>query len=326
MAADGKRKLKMIRLLRILETSTDSKQGLTMPQILERLEAEGSPAERKSVYRDLNVLREAGYQIMTLPTRPVEYALSRNELGYDDVMMLIDVVQSCRFLSEGKSRQLVKSLKALVSERERALLERRVHVSDRITSQSESVFHNVDIIHEALKRRRKIQFLYFSYGTDLSRRARHGGKRYTLTPVKVIYSENNYYLAAYDDDDDMVKTYRIDRMELLQLHENVATRCEKIANYEFDDFAYRSFGMFHGESACVILSVKAELMDAIVDRFGRKVDVVKATDELADIRVNVLVSPQFFGWVAGLNGGVTIRSPKRVASEYKKWLMSLIGE
>ena len=319
-------KLKLVYLMRMLEEETDLQHGLTMPQIIERLQALGISAERKSVYRDIAVLRETGVDIKKLPTRPVEYALVRSELGIDDVMMLVDIVQSSRFITERKSNQLVKSLKGLVSERERKLLDKRVHVRERIKNQSESIFHSVDVIHQALQQKRKVQFLYFSYGTDLKRSARHEGKRYELTPVKVVFSYGNYYLAAYDDADELIKTYRIDRMELLQLSDAVATRCAAIANYDCDDFAYRSFGMYHGDPVTVTLHVKAPLMDTIVDRFGRDVEVLSATEDYADVLVAVRKSPQFFGWIAGLNGGVTIKAPKRLAGEYRDWLQSLIQE
>lgn len=324
MAGNSKQKLKLLALMMILEQETDSEYGLTMPQIIERLEERGISAERKSIYRDIKMLQEAGYDIHKLQTRPVQYVLVRNELGIDDVMMLIDIVQSSRFITERKSNQLVKSLKGLVSERERKLLDKRVHVQGRIKSKSESIFHSVDIIHEALQRKRKIEFLYFSYETNLKRSPRHAGKRYELTPAKVVYADNNYYLAAYDDAEEKMKTFRIDRMELLQVSDAVATRCAEIANYEYEDFAYQSFGMFHGDPVITTLHVEAKMMDTIVDRFGRQVDVLTSTPEYAEIRVNVRKSPQFFGWIAGLNGGVTIKAPRKLAAEYASWLKSLI--
>ena len=155
MPANNKQKLKLLYLTKILQEETDSERGLSMPQILERLEAEGVTAERKSVYRDIQALRDAGFDIQMLPTRPVQYVLVRSELGFDDVMMLIDTVQSSRFITERKSNQLVKSLKGLVSNRERKMLDKRVHVRDRVKSQSESTFRSVDLIHEALQRKLK---------------------------------------------------------------------------------------------------------------------------------------------------------------------------
>lgn len=323
MSNAGKQKQKILYLLRILQSETDANQGLTMPQIIERLQAMGISSERKSLYRDIDALREAGFDVRKLPTRPVQYAYVRSELGLNDVMMLVDVVQSSPFLTERKSNQLVRGLKAIVSEREREKLEKRVHVRGRLRNQSESVFHAVDQIHEALQLKRKVEFLYYSYDTSLKRSARHDGKRYVVTPVKVVYADSNYYLAAYDDEDEYVKTFRIDRMRIAQISTMPATRNAVIANYDAGIFEYQQFGMFHGEPTCVTLRVQAPFMDAIVDRLGRDVDVVGATSEFADICVNVQKSPQFFGWVAGLNGGVTIRAPKKLAAEYRDWLNSL---
>lgn len=323
MANTGNQKQKLLCLMHMLQEETDQSQGLSMPQIVDRLEAEGIRAERKALYRDLEALRNAGFDIQKLPTRPVQYALIRNELGIDDVMMLVDVVQSSPFLTERKSNQLVRSLKKLVSERERKKLSKRVHVQGRIRNQNESIFHSVDKIHEALQAKRKIEFLYFSYDTKKSARPRHDGKRYVVTPVKVVYADSNYYLAAYDDDDEMIKTYRVDRMKIAQISDQAATRCAEIANYDAEAFAYQRFGMFHGDPKCVTLHAEADMMDVIVDRFGRDVEVAKSTPTAADVRVNVEVSPQFFGWIAGLDGKVSIRTPKKVKDEYREWLKAL---
>lgn len=337
MANSGNQKEKLLTLMRLLQEETDRKQGLTMPQIIEHLEAAGLPAERKAVYRDIDALRKAGFDVQLLPTRPPQYALVRTELGLEDIMMLIDVVQSSPFLTERKSNQLVKSLKALVSNRERKSLDKRVHVEGRIRNQSESIFHSVDRIHEAMQAKRKIEFLYYSYDTNLKRVARHNGKRYVVTPVRVVYVDCNYYLVAYEDAetagesataaesgyDDGFRTYRIDRMRIAQISDEPATRNAAIANYGPEEFSYQSFGMFHGEPVSVTLHVETQLMDAIVDRFGREVEIVKATSKSADVRVKVQKSPQFFGWLAGLDGNVTIRTPKHLAAEYRDWLQSL---
>ena len=326
MANTGNQKLKLLTLMRMLQEETDATRGLTMPQIIERFEAMGIPAERKALYRDLEALTDAGFQIKKLSTRPVQYALVKSELGIDDIMMLVDVVQASPFLTERKSIQLVRSLKKLVSERERKKLDKRVHVQGRIHNQNESIFHNVDKIHEALLAKRKIEFLYFSYDTKKKPQPRHGGKRYVVTPVKVVFANNNYYLAAYDDADELIKTYRVDRMKIAMISNQKATRCAAIANYGTDAFAYQRFGMFHGAPQCVTLRVSADLMDTVIDRFGCDVEVVESTESYADILVNVEVSSQFFGWLAGLDGKVAIRTPKKLKEEYRTWLKSLVDQ
>lgn len=326
MADANKQKLKLLYLLRMLEQETDSQKGLTMTQIIEKLGEHGINAERKSIYRDIKVLRDFGYDIKMYQRAPVEYALESNELSLSEVTMLIDVVQSSKFLTERTSNSLVKALKGFVSERERKLLEKRVHVQGRIKSQNESAFYNVDTIHEALRQKKKITFLYYKFDTKMKPKLQHEGQMYELTPVKVVYADGFYYMVAWSDSHEDFSTYRIDRMRLLEISPEPATRNESIATYSFDQFEYQSFGMFNGEEVSVTLKVKPNGMDAIADNFGSDVDVLKSSDRQADVRVKVKVSPQFYGWVAGLNGLVKISEPKRIAAEYQGWLRSLIDD
>ena len=326
MAGNGDQKKKLLMLIRMFEEETDAGQGITMTRIIERFAEAGLAVERKAVYRDIAVLRESGMNIVKLRTRPVSYAYARTDLDLADITLLVDAVQSSPFLTERKSNQLVKSLKGLVSKRERALLDKRVHVRDRVKSQNASAFGNVDAIHEAMQQKRKIEFKYFSYGTDMKRRARKGGQCYVVTPVKVVYAEGNYYLAAYSDEQQGMRTYRIDRMEALKTSEQRAARNATIANYAFEEFAYRRFSMFSGEDATVTMRVNAAMMNAVVDRFGRDVELAESAGEYAMVRVRVQVSPQFFGWIAGLDGEVRIQSPRTLAAEYSSWLKGLAAQ
>ena len=325
MAQVNPQKTKLIALLRMLERETDLEQGLTMAQIIEKLAEQGISAERKSIYRDIDTLRACGYDIHTLPRRPVEYAMSRTELNLSDVMLLIDAVQSTRFLTQRKSDQLVKNLKHLVSEREAKQLDKHIHVSGRIKSQTDSVFNNVDIIHAALQKRRQITFEYFKYNTALKRSSRNNGALYETTPVKLIYADGFYYLVTFNEKYDDFTVYRVDRMRLIQISDKPAVRNSRIASYDYSGFERESFGMFSGEQIHVTLRAKPGLMDVIADRFGVKVSVLESTEEYADVRVAVRKSAQFFGWIAGLDGGVTIQSPKHVREEYRDWLKSLMN-
>ena len=197
--AVNRQKLKLLYLMRMLQEETDSEQGLTMTQILERLEEEGVMAERKSVYRDIEALREFGLDIRTYQRSPVEYALENRDFALPELLLLVDAVQSSRFLTQRKSDALVRSVKQLASARQRALLDKRLHVEGRIKSQNESVFHNVDRIQEALARRRKITFLYFQYDAAKKKILQHDGAFYTETPVPLIYADGFYYLVASNE-------------------------------------------------------------------------------------------------------------------------------
>ena len=328
MPAENVQKLKILHLLRLLWTETDSERGLTMAQIITKLGQVGIDAERKSIYRDIAALRDFGLEITTYRRMPVEYAAAKAGLSFDDVMMLVDAVQGSKFLSKRKSAQLTKAIKELASVRERNLLDKRVHVEGRIKNQNESVFRNVDTIHEAIAAKRKVQFLYCRYGTDLEMHPAEDpetgrSKLYVQTPVKVAYACGFYYLAAWSDDHEKMLTFRIDRMRLLQITDEKATRNAVIGSYAYEDFEHQAFEMFDGEPVSVTLHVRAEGMGVIVDRFGRDVVVTGATDEACDVHATVRMSPLFHGWLASMSDIIKLTWPKRAVEAHKEWVKGL---
>ena len=249
--AVNRQKLKLLYLMRMLQEETDSEQGLTMTQILERLEEEGVMAERKSVYRDIEALREFGLDIRTYQRSPVEYALENRDFALPELLLLVDAVQSSRFLTQRKSDALVRSVKQLASARQRALLDKRLHVEGRIKSQNESVFHNVDRIQEALARRRKITFLYFQYDAAKKKILQHDGAFYTETPVQLIYADGFYYLVAYNEKHGALAHYRVDRMDKIEVTDQPACRNELVAGFDARDLESHAFGMYAGEPVSV---------------------------------------------------------------------------
>ena len=326
MAASGKQKLKLLYLYKMLEEQTDSEHGLSMSDILERLAAEGIDAERKGIYRDLDTLREFGCSIATIQRAPVEYTMEKAGLDLAELTLLVDAVRSCRFLTQRTAARLVKKLSALASVHEREALKGRVHVDGRVKSQSDSVFHNVDAIHEAMRRKRKIAFLYYKYDCDMKPKAQHDGKLYLETPVHVVFANGFYYLVAWSDNRSDFVRFRIDRMRLVQVSDERATRNQEIANYAFEDFAYQAFGMYEGEPVRAKLRVAQDAMDIVADRFGTDLPVKPCPDGGAEVSVTVRKSAQFFGWIAGMNGAVTIAGPKKLAEEYRAWLKDLAAQ
>lgn len=323
-SGENRQKLKLLYLMQMLMNETDSTQGLTMTEILTKLEEQGISAERKSIYRDLDTLRDFGMNIGVLHRAPVQYVYERDSLTVEQLALLIDAVQSSKFLTDRTSAQLTNSLRNLASERERKLLDKRVHVEGRIKSKSDSVFHNVDTIHAALQNRHKIQFNYYKYDSHKLRTAQHDGRPYVVTPVRVIFADSFYYLAAWNDDNNEIRTYRIDRMELLHELPERAVRNDTIASYNYEHFEYQAFGMFTGEPVWAKLLVQPEAIDVVIDRFGLGVEMRSKAGGKAEARVPVLKSPQFFGWIAGMDGAITLAGPKKLVTEYKAWLQGLI--
>ncbi len=347
-ATTNKQKLKLLHVYRMLMEQTDAEHGLSMTQILSKLADVNIQAERKSIYHDFEALRKFGLEIITIPHAPVEYAVVKDKPSLSEVALLMDAVQGSKFLTENKCNHLAKLVKNMASEPQRALLDKRVHVEGRIKSQNDSVFHNVDTIHEAMRLKRKVQFMYFKYGPDLERHATRTEK-YVHTPVKVVFTEGFYYVVTWSDHNESFVTFRVDRMHLVQVSEQSATRNAHIANYSFDTFEYKTFGMFGGKPENVTLHCAGSGIDVVVDTFGR--EALKPTNVMlannnetsnsknnsknsrknssnalgsCDVHVPVTVSPQFYGWLAGLSGVVELVAPQSAVSAYKQWLRNVL--
>lgn len=321
MTTNNSKKLKLLHLMEILRTETDPEHGLTMPQIVDRLAEKGIPAERKSLYTDIDALREFGMDIRTLRKKPVQYCLAERDFELSQLMLLVDAVQSSRFLSDGASKALVRSIKDMASAPERTALDKQVHVHGRPSRQSQSDFMAVDRLQDAMASKRKVSFRYFKYDASKNKVARKGGAAHVVTPVSLVYSDGNYYLAAYSDADDEIRNYRVDRMEQIAKTDEPARRNETIRAYDPDEAASCAFGMYDGERVCATLRVKADLMNVVVDRFGKNVaSRAVAGGDAAEITVRVVESPVFYGWLATLGAGVEVLRPKSLRESYRGWL------
>lgn len=324
MSNNGTSKLKLLYLRQILEDETDADHGLTMPQLIARLEDYGVEAERKSIYRDLDTLREFGLDIRTLPRRPVQYAMVRQGFTLPELKLLADCVESSKFLTKHQTNMLITNLKLLASDHEREQLDRRIHVTGRIRSKNKSAFLSIDTIHEAKRLRRKVSFRYFRLGADGQRHLTHGGRPHVVTPVAVAYDEGFYYLTAWNDQHDSMTEFRIDRMDNVCVTDQRATANDAISGFAFDKSAPAYFGRFGGEVAHVALEMPADRAEIVLDRFGEDVPFDLRDDGTAQAHVSVHVSPQFFGWVAGLNSVVTLVGPARIVEEYRAYLAHLL--
>lgn len=324
MATNNTQKLKLLYLMDILRSKTDPDHGLTMPQIIEKLVENGISAERKSLYTDIEVLRDFGLDIRKYQRQPFEYALAERDFELSDLMLLVDAVQSSRFLSDGKSKALVKSIRQMASENERRALNKQVHVHGRPRMQTQSDFNTVDRIQQAMTDRRKVGFQYFRYDITKKKVARREGARHVGTPVSLTYSDGNYYLVMFSDVDREIRNYRVDRMDDVEVLDERADRNDEISAYDPDEVGKCAFGMYGGERATITLHVEQDVMNVIIDRFGRDVNSKPIEGETAArVIAPVMVSPVFFGWLAQMGAGVRIEKPVKVREEYLEFLRGI---
>lgn len=322
--SSNRQKLKLLYLMEILMEETDAEQGLSMPEIIVRLGERGVAAERKSLYRDIESLREFGLDIQIYHRSPAEYGLATRDFDLNELALMIDAVQSLRFLTDRKANSLVASIKGLASANQRKALDRRIYVEGRIRSQNESVFFAVDCIHQAIAEKRKLNFTYNDYDINLKRVARKSERTYCETPVRLIHSEGNYYLAAYNDNHQAITIYRVDRMAKARVSEKPASRNEVIANFDVTQYENRSFSMYSGKTVPVTLLVSKEAMNAVVDRFGREVQCTPVGEDRARITAMVMISPTLYGWLAQFGQQIQVEQPKELVEGYRNHLKKIL--
>lgn len=327
MSANNKAKLKLLFIMRMLQEETDAEHGLTMTRILQRLEELGISAERKGIYRDLDVLCEFGLDIKKYERNPVEYAIDHRDFAFSELMLMVDAVASSKFLTERQAKTLLSNIQSLASEAQQEQLKRHIHVEGRIRSKTDCVFDAVDIIHRAIHDKKKITFKYLRYGIDGKRYPTHDGKTYQVTPIGISYDGGFYYVTCWSDEYEKSVEYRIDRMDKLEVSTEPATRNKTIASYSFNKNTHEYFGRFDGPPQTAILFVRGDKVEIITDRFGKHATLIPNEERQgARVKVNVRVSPQFYGWVAGLGGAVKIEGPKNLVEDYKDYLRQRIDE
>ncbi len=315
MAKSASQKKKLVILWRFLWRETDEDHPASMAALLSELAAWGVSAERKSIYDDLEALGELGLDVQCRRGRGGGWFLGQREFELAELKLLVDAVQSSRFLTERKSAALIRKLEGLTSRHQAGQLQRQVFVDRRIKTMNESIFYNVDRLHAAIARGREVTFRYFDYNIEKQRIFRRNGARYRVSPCGLIWDSENYYLAGYDAPSGQVRHYRVDKMSDITVEKRERT---VPAGWNARGYAGRHFGMFAGPSAAVRLRCRQELAGVMVDRFGK--DAVMAPDgpEHFTVTVDVAVSRTFYGWLFGLGEGVRILEPEWAAREFAR--------
>ena len=314
MPRSDKQKLKLMYLIKLFEERTDVSHGLSMTDIIEALSEEGITAERKSIYADISALNEFVFDIVKdKEGQACVYKLVERDFEIAELKLLVDAVQSSKFITESKSNKLIKKIEGLASNNEAKSLHRQVYVANRIKTTNESVYYNVDDIQKAISENHKVSFQYFQWNPNKEKELRHNGMRYEISPWALTWDDENYYMVGYDSKERKIKHYRVDKM--LKIEIMADSKREGKALFKDMDMAVYSkkiFGMFGGVEETVVLECKNGISGVIIDRFGTEVDIIKRAADSFTVRVNVQISPQFLGWVFSLGENIKIISPDSV--------------
>lgn len=320
MSRGTNQKFKFTYLMKIMQEKTDDEHSLTMPQIMEELEKYDVTAERKSIYTDFqNMTEKFGVEIIKEQIgRETYYHVGSREFELAEVKLLIDAIQSSKFITQTKSRELIAKIKSFVSEHQAKQLQRQVYINDRVKTMNESVYYNVDDIHTAINQNKKIRFKYYKWDINKKLVPRHNGDWFVVSPWALTWDDENYYLVAFDDLDHKIKHYRVDKMMHISIEEEKRNGKEAFKNFDMAEYSKATFGMFRGQKARVKIQFANYMCGVFIDRFGKDISFRPIDDEHSELQVDVNVSPQFFGWIFSLGKDVKVVGPDEVVEQMRE--------
>lgn len=320
MSKGANQKLKLSMLCKIMQEETDDDHSLTLQQIIKKLEAYDITAERKSLYDDFKCMDE-NLDVEVIKEqigRETFYHVGSRQFQLAEVKLLIDAIQSSKFISQNKSKELIKKMKGFVSKYQADKLQRQVYVNDRIKSMNESTYYAVDDIHTAIAENKKVTFQYCSWTVEKKLEPRKNGELYKVSPWALTWADENYYLVAFDSEAGKVKHYRVDKMLHLNKIDEMREGKEFFNNFDMGTYALENFSMFGGEIRRVHIEFPNDKVGIFIDRFGKDITIRKAGQDRSMIAVDVAVSLQFFGWIFSLGSDVKITGPSDVVDKAKE--------
>ena len=314
MPKGSNQKFKLYRLAQIMLERTDEEHYISMPEIMAALSEYDVTADRKSIYNDLRDLSVFGIEVEGEPIgNRYHYHVTNRSFELPELKLLVDAIQSSKFITEKKSYALIKKLETLASKYDAQKLQRQVYVSGRIKTMNESIYYTVDAIHNAISENKKIKFQYFQWNAKKEMELRHNGAWYHISPWGLSWDDENYYLVGYDTDAGMIKHYRVDKMLHIKISDESREGKEHFKKLDMADYAKKSFGMFGGKEQTVKLSLHNNLAGVIIDRFGKDVMMIPADEEHFNVN-----SRQFLGWVFSLGSDIQIVGPDDVVEQMRK--------
>ena len=313
MPKSDNQKLKIFYILDYLEKNSHQDHPVRAAELLSMLERQHNiVCDRKTVYSDIAALQDYGVDIVSIPGKNGGYYIASRNFELPELKLLINAVQSSKYLTEKKSRELIEKLCTECSVYDAQLMRRDVLVSGRVKSMNETIYYNVDTIQEAIGENRQITFRYFDWGIDGKRRYRT--KSYQASPYGLCQDNENCYLLAHSPRYG-VTSYRVDRMSDIQIAVEKRTPCPELTGKALTEHANRLFQMFAGDATTVKLRFHRELTNVVMDRFGRDTMLIPDGDDHFVFTVKVAVSPMFLSWIIGFGQKAKILHPQSVIEE-----------
>ena len=322
MAGVKNSKLKLLYIAEILEKQTDENNFISATALCDELSKLGIPAERKSIYKDIDVLREYGYDIIHNGSRSTGgYFMGARKFELAEIRLLSDAVQAANFISQKKTNQLVEKIESFASDKQAKVLHSQVYVDNRPKCKNEEIYYTISLLDEAITKGVKVTFTYTRRKITEEFKTATEEKSFKVSPYALIWSDDHYYVVCNNEKYDNLMHLRIDRIKHVEHTTESARHFSEVSNYKnsFDsaDYASKLFNMYSGEQKPVELICRNDLLETMLDRFGDRIKVQKVDDESFLLRTNAVVSDGLAAWVLQFGGRVTVKMPKELINSVK---------
>lgn len=321
---DNDAKLRPLYLAKILYEQTDEEHFLTTAQLIRILEeCYGIKAHRQTIKAEIELLKQFGLEIEEVKSTQNRYNIFGRRFDAPELKLLIDAVESSKFITSGKSKELVEKISSLTSKHVAASLRRNVSCEGRIKPGNERIYLIVDAINDAINVNKKISFQYFQYNVRKEKKLKRNGEPYVITPLHLVWNGDCYYMVGVYDYKRRLGSFRVDRIAKCPV---ILTEDGTPApdGFNIDEYINTAFHMFNSPHEEVELVCDNDVMDSIIDRFGE--GVTTYANDMMSFRavVNIAVSHVFYSWVFGFGGKVKIKGPENIKEEYAEMLRAAV--
>lgn len=320
MSKSPNQKLKVLYLLKILTEKTDTEHTLTVPDMIKELNKYNINAERKSIYDDIESLKYFGIDIVCRKSKTYDYHIAERTFQLAELKLLADAVASSKFITEKKSKELIKKIGSLSSNYEAKQLARQVYVAGRVKAMNEKIYYNVDLIHQAIGISKQVSFKYFEYTLDKEKRYRNDGILYLASPYALTWDDENYYMISYYKKYKSITHFRVDKMEDIEITEQ---DCHK-EDLNIAEYTKKVFSMYGGKEETVRIQFDNSLLGVVIDRFGKDTITYKVDEKSFIAILSVELSPPLWGWIFQFGNKVKIVSPEKVRAEFVEYLGKVV--
>ena len=323
MAKTSMQKRRILYVMQMLMESTDEEHPLQTAQIISNLKHMGIDAERKSIYDDIDTLKNFGMDILLNHSAPKGYYVASRDFELPELRLLVDAVQSSKFITEKKSNALIRKIEKLAGSHYAKELHNQVVVANRIKTMNESIYYNVDKIQQAITSNVKIRFKYCEWTLNKELIPKKDGAFYKVSPWLLNWDDENYYLIAYSEENEQIRHYRVDKMKSITLTDEKRSGRDAFKQIDIPSFSKRTFGMFAGEEKQLTIIFFNKLIGVVIDRFGNDVRLSRHSENSFAATVKVNISAQFYGWLAALGNDAKITEPSEEADKFIQFVKEI---